>query len=116
MSWAIARDVEAGNYLKYKRDAQANYTYQMCSEPVNTVVKQKFGLGDLGGPMLLLFTASALSLFITRIGRRIDRRVAKTKDALDADHDNHITTAELAAGLDRMSQNLRSLQRISARV
>lgn len=98
VSAAIQADVEMGEYTRLEHQARLNYTYAVCPEAQQQGVKSKFGLGDLGGMLLLLFIMAVVSLLVTRFGHNMEkgakgvannvtRRIAKAKGRIIEHHD-----------------------------
>jgi hypothetical protein len=101
LSFAIARDVEAGRYTARRDEARRNYTYSMCREIGINRARAQFDLRDLGAPLIFLISAAVVSLIVTRIGRCIDRYVARVKEKIDTDGDGEVTPRELQRALLR---------------
>ena len=63
-----------------------NYTFGLCHEPDLSGRATKFGIKDLGAPLILLSFVCVLSLAVTRCGRKTHSMMADLKAKIFKDH------------------------------
>jgi len=111
MSALVARNKERGLYAAKTIEAKLNYTHNLCLESDLTTEKVEFGVPDLIGPIFFLLVSSVVSVLVTRIFNRIDKKTDKVKEALDTDGDGHVSAAELRAATGRQPTRARTRHR-----
>ena len=115
MSTFITLEGEMGTFGMLADKAKFNYTSAVCAEPSATGEVQQFGVDSLGAPLMFLLVVGLVSLLITRLGRRIEKRTEQIKAKIDTNQDGHVSRQEIAVAADLAVSQLMA-QSSSARV
>jgi len=103
VSWAIASEVESGEYMPLVNEALVNYTWGECEAMGTKGDKTSFGVSDLGGPMIVLSAVAVISVLVTRVSNRFERGAVVLKNRIDTNQDGKVSIREMSGFLTKGS-------------